>query len=203
MAKLTAKQQAFVDNYLVDLNATQAAIRAGYSKRTARQAGNELLSKPAIASAIAAAKTDRSAQTAIDAAWVLVRLVAEADANIGDLYDENGHLRPVAEWPLIWRQGLVSGIEVEELFDGEGKNRKHVGRVTKLRFSDRIRRIELVGKHIGVQAFKEQLAVSGLDDLAARLARAKKRHLEAGAARPSAALPPPAPSRGWTAPWKR
>ncbi|MBD1223279.1 terminase small subunit [Virgibacillus halodenitrificans] len=52
MAKLTAKQQRFVDEYLIDLNATQAAIRAGYSKKTARQAGAENLSKPNISKAI-------------------------------------------------------------------------------------------------------------------------------------------------------
>lgn len=48
MAKLTAKQQLFCDEYLIDLNATQAAIRAGYSEKTARQIGTENLSKPAI-----------------------------------------------------------------------------------------------------------------------------------------------------------
>ena len=48
MAKLTAKQQRFVEEYLVDLNATQAAIRAGYSKKTARQIAKENLTKPYI-----------------------------------------------------------------------------------------------------------------------------------------------------------
>lgn len=52
MAKLTAKQQRFVDEYLVDLNATQAAIRAGYSKKTANRIGPENLSKPVIQEAI-------------------------------------------------------------------------------------------------------------------------------------------------------
>ena len=49
MAKMTAKQRRFCDEYLIDMNATQAAIRAGYSKKTARQIGTENLSKPAIA----------------------------------------------------------------------------------------------------------------------------------------------------------
>ena len=54
-AKLTPKQQRFIDEYLIDLNATQAAIRAGYSPRTARQIGQENLSKPVIAAAVAKA----------------------------------------------------------------------------------------------------------------------------------------------------
>ena len=181
MDKLTQKQKAFAEQFLVDLNATAAAIRAGYSARTAKHIGSELLATPKVAAAINAAKSARSAQVSVDAAWVLVRLVAEADADVLDLYGENGYLRPVAEWPLIWRQGLISGIEVQELFEGEGQSRKHVGRVTKVRFSDRIRRLEMIGKHVNVQAFKEHVAISGLENLGERLERAKKRNADADA----------------------
>ena len=71
----TAKQERFVEEYLVDLNATQAAIRAGYSRNSARQIGDENLSKPAIAAAIAAAKQTRAESTKIDAEWVLRQAV--------------------------------------------------------------------------------------------------------------------------------
>ena len=70
-ANLSSKQQRFVDEYLIDLNATQAAIRAGYSQKTARQIGSENLSKPNIQEAIAFAKRERSEATKIDAEWVL------------------------------------------------------------------------------------------------------------------------------------
>lgn len=65
MAKLTPKQQRFVDEYLIDLNATQAAIRAGYSPKTARQIGEQNLSKLDIQQAIEQAKAERSARTKI------------------------------------------------------------------------------------------------------------------------------------------
>lgn len=68
---LTAKQQMFVKEYLVDLNATQAAIRAGYSARTAGQIGDEILKKPEIASAVQAAMDSRSQRTEITADYVL------------------------------------------------------------------------------------------------------------------------------------
>ena len=181
MSNLTPKQASFVRTYLIDLNATAAAIRAGYSARTAKHIGSELLATPKVAAAINAAKMARSTQVSVDAAYVLIRLIAEADADVLDLYDKNGHLRPIAEWPLIWRQGLISGIEVQELFEGEGKSRKHVGRVTKVRLRDRIRRIELIGKHVNVQAFKEHVAISGLENLGERIERAKKRNAEADA----------------------
>lgn len=175
MENLTAKQAQFVREYLIDLNATQAAIRAGYSKKTAAAVGAENLRKPQIKSAIAEATQKRANETGIDAAWVLRRLAAEAEADIADLYDEQGNLKPVHEWPKIWRQGLVQGIEVEELFEGRGDEREHVGRLRKIKLDTRVKRIELIGKHVNVQAFKDQIEVGGLDALAARLARAAKR----------------------------
>ena len=68
---LTPKQQRFVDEYLIDLNATQAAIRAGYSARTAGAVGHENLTKPEIATAIANAQARRAEATKITAEWVL------------------------------------------------------------------------------------------------------------------------------------
>ena len=59
-----------------------------------------------------------------------------------------------SDWPLIWRQGLVAGLDVETI--GEG-----AGRITKIKLSDRVKRLELIGKHIDVQAFKEKIEHSG------------------------------------------
>lgn len=71
---LTDKQRRFVDEYLVDLNATQAAIRAGYSQKTAGQTGNEYLRKPEIAKAIRAAQERRAKRTEITQDMVLREL---------------------------------------------------------------------------------------------------------------------------------
>jgi phage terminase small subunit len=70
-AAMTPKQKAFVQEYLVDLNATKAAIRAGYSKRTAHVIGYENLSKPEITAAIHASMNERSRRTEITADYVL------------------------------------------------------------------------------------------------------------------------------------
>jgi phage terminase small subunit len=175
---LTSKQQRFCAEYLIDLNATQAAIRAGYSARTANPQGPRLLGNPEIQAAIAAAMAERCEQTKIDATWLLKRLVAEAEADLADLYDEENRLKPVHEWPPIWRQGLVAGVEVEELFEGRGDDREQIGVVKKVRLSDRVKRIELIGKHIDVSAFQENVNLTGVDDLAGRLARASQRLAE-------------------------
>ena len=73
--KLTPKQRRFVEEYLIDLNATQAAARAGYSPKTARQIASENLAKPDIQEAIAKEKIERSEATKIDAEWVLRQAV--------------------------------------------------------------------------------------------------------------------------------
>lgn len=154
---LNAKQARFVQEYLIDLNATQAAIRAGYSEKTAGQQGFELLKKPEIEIALAEAQAERAERTKIDADWVLTRLATEATADLADLYDEHGGLRPIHDWPLIWRQGLVAGLDVEELsVDGVT-----IGTVRKVKMSDRIKRVELIGKHVGVQAFRDQIHNTG------------------------------------------
>ncbi len=178
MAELTRKQASFVERYLLDLNSTKAARDAGYSQKAATQIGYDLLQIPKVKAAINAAIAERSRATGVDAAWVLKRLVEEAEADIGDLYESDGKLKPIHEWPHVFRTGLVASVETEPLFEGTAADRKHVGTRYKVRFSDRIRRIELIGKHVRVTAFEDQISISGIDNLAARLARAKKRSVE-------------------------
>lgn len=155
--------------------AGKAAIRAGYSKTTANQQGYILLDHPGIKAAIDAAKVKRSERTEIDAEWMLQRLVAEVEADLADLYTDAGDLKPVDEWPKIWRQGLVVGVEIEALFDSSGKDRVQIGHTKKIKLSDRVRRLELIGKHVRINAFQDQVNVSGVEGLADRLERAKQR----------------------------
>lgn len=154
---LTAKQARFVAEYLIDYNATQAAIRAGYSEKSAYKSGYENTKKPPIAEAIAKAMERRSDRTQIDADWLLTRLADEAEADLADILDEGGSVRPVSEWPKIWRQGLVAGIDVETRATGDGPEVT----IRKVKLSDRIRRLDLIGKHVDVQAFRERVEHSG------------------------------------------
>lgn len=155
---MTPKQQRFVEEYLIDLNATQAAIRAGYSAATAMEQGYQLLQNSSVAEAITALKAKRSEKTGIDAAWLLTRLAKEADADLNDIYDEEGGLKPIADWPVIWRQGLVGGIKTIEERDDDGKV---TGIIREVKLSDRVKRLELIGKHVDVQAFKDRVEHSG------------------------------------------
>jgi phage terminase small subunit len=157
---VTPKQEAFVREYLIDLNATQAAIRAGYSERTAEQQGPRLLGNVGVAAAIAAAQQERARRVQIDADWVLKRLHSEATADLADLYDAAGNLKPIHEWPAVWRTGLVAGIETVQERDGTDEEGRPVyATVRKVKLSDRVRLVELLGKHVGVGAFKDRLEV--------------------------------------------
>lgn len=87
MAKLTAKQQTFVEEYLIDLNATQAAIRAGYSAKNADKIGSELLGKTRVAEAVSMAMAERSRRTGINQDRVLQEIAKLALVNIDDVVD--------------------------------------------------------------------------------------------------------------------
>lgn len=92
---LTAKQNLFVKEYLVDLNATQAAIRAGYSEKTAHDIGCENLKKPNIAKAIQEAMDARSQRTEITADYVLTGIqdTVERCRETGDAFNPNAALK--------------------------------------------------------------------------------------------------------------
>lgn len=158
---LTAKQQRFVEEYLVDLNASAAARRAGYSVRTADAIGRENLGKPTVAAAIAALQQARSERTKIDADWVLRQLAAEKAADLADLFDDSGCLKPVAEWPEVWRRGPVIGVEAFEEYAGRGEDRVAVGMVRKVKLADRTRHLELIGRHVDVGAFRDRVEHTG------------------------------------------
>lgn len=158
--KLTPMQERFVAEYLIDLNATQAAIRAGYSAKTAEQQGPRLLGNVGVAAAISHAKKERIARLEIDADWVLKRLAQDATADLAELYTEAGTLKPVHEWPLPWRTGLVAGIETVQERDGEDADGNAVyATVRKVKLLDRTKMVELIGRHVTVGAFKDKLEI--------------------------------------------
>ncbi len=150
-AKLTPKQERFISEYLVDLNATQAAIRAGYSRNSARQIGVENLSKPVIAAAVAKAKQERCEATRIDAEWVLREAVALYERCIGEV-------RPALH-PKSRRQ----------MRDSDGNLLFTFQAATAARV------LELIGKHTEIAAFKDHLAISGGISLVERLQKGRDR----------------------------
>lgn len=158
-AKLTAKQQRFVEEYLVDLNATQAAIRAGYSKKTAQQIGAENLSKPVIASALKEAKDKRSARTEITQDAVLNELGLIGFSNMMDYVTVTADgLAKVDLTNMTRDQAAALGEITSEGVQSDGV--LNVVR-TKIKLTDKRPALVDIGKHLGM--FKDQLELVGKD----------------------------------------
>ncbi|WP_447872006.1 terminase small subunit [Serratia fonticola] len=154
---LTDKQEMFCREYLIDLNATQAAIRAGYSEKTANRIAAQLLSKLDIQNRIAELKAQRNEQVNIDAAYVLRRLVEIDQMDVLDIVRDDLSLKPVSEWPMSWRR-YISGFDLAEMFEntGEDGGKELAGIMKKIKWPDKVKNLELLGKHVAVMAFKEQ-----------------------------------------------
>ena len=158
MGKLTPRQSMFVKEYLVDLNGTQAAIRAGYSPRTANEQAARLLANVNISDAVAAGMAKRAAKVEINADYVLARLAEIDRMDVLDIMNDDMTLKPVSAWPSSWRRYL-SGFDVAEMKDGQDA----IGVLKKIKWPDKVKNLELLGKHVGVGAFSEKVQLSGPD----------------------------------------
>jgi len=156
--KLTDKQSAFVREYLVDLNATQAAIRAGYSKKTAQQIGADNLSKLVIQEAIQQNQGKRIERLKIDADYVLKRHIEIDEMDVADILDSKGYMLPIPEWPKCWRR-TISGIDISEMFSTKD-DEAIVAVLKKIKWPDKLRNIELLGKHISIQAYSNNHTIT-------------------------------------------
>lgn len=159
---LTKKQRLFVDEYLIDLNATQAAIRAGYSARRATEIGYQLLQRPEVAQAIQAAMAERSKRTEVEADYVIRRLREIDEMDVLDILEDDGSFRSIRDWPRAWRQ-FLSGIEIAELFEGRGDDRRIAGVLRKVKWPDKLRNLELLSRHVGTESAALDLELKRLD----------------------------------------
>lgn len=151
---LTDKQEMFCREYLIDLNATQAAIRAGYSEKTANRTGSENLSKPDIAQRIIELKSIRNERVEVNADYVLRRLVEIDEMDVLDILKDDGGLKMVHEWPKVWRTTL-SGLDIlTTVTNFDETTMENI--LKKIKWPDKVKNLELLGKHISVMAFKEQ-----------------------------------------------
>lgn len=157
--RLTAKQQTFVNEYVVDLNATQAAKRAGYSEDTAYSIGSELLNKPEIAAAVQESMDWRADRTKITADRVLSEVAKLGFSNIKGIFTETGHLKNLASLPDELTAAIQS-IEVVTKRVGSGEDAE-VEYIHKIKMADKKASLELLGKHL--KLFADKVEVTGKD----------------------------------------
>ncbi len=153
--KLTPKQKRFVSEYLIDLNATQAAIRAGYSPKTANEQGARLLANVSIAQTIQKAMQDREQRTEITQDRVLQEYARLAFYDPRKLFQPDGTPKPIEALDDDTAAAL-SGLEVREEFEGTGENRTFAGYTKKYKLANKLGALDSLAKHLGLFDTKEE-----------------------------------------------
>lgn len=146
---LTDKQKRFCDEYLVDFNATQAAIRAGYSKKTANRIASENLSKPDIQTYIQSKANKVASKLEISQENTMREIARIAFADIRGLFKEDGSMKSITEIDDD-TAAAIAGVETDELFDGVGREREQIGVTKKVKMNDKVRGLEMLAKHFGI-----------------------------------------------------
>lgn len=165
MKKLTPKQKAFIQEYLVDLNATKAALRAGYSKKSAGQIGSANLAKPYIKKALEKAMKKRSDRTKRTQDQVVEELAKIAFGDISQIVEWDDEGLKVIPSSKLSQDKKASIAEISERVT-------QAGGTIKIKQFDKLRALEMLGRHLG--AFTDKVQVSGRVDLSA-LNKARER----------------------------
>ncbi len=172
---LTAMQEAYCQSYIkTPENQTQAAINAGFSPNTAAVKASVMMRDERIQKRIAELMEERNKRMRVSADYVLMRLVEIDQMDVIDILNEDMSIKPVSEWPKVWRQYLT-GFELADMFEGRGDEKELVGILKKIKWPDKVKNLELIGKHVDVNAFKERLDVNVNVTIADRIAAARKR----------------------------
>lgn len=143
MARLTKKQKTFIDEYMIDFNAAQAAIRAGYSPESAKEIGSENLTKPNISNEIDRRIAERSRRTGITAERVLIEYARIAFLNPADVIDfESATIKPDASVDDL---AAVSGVKIKRISNGDGDIEER-----EIKLCNKQQALDALAKHLGL-----------------------------------------------------
>ncbi|EBF0275041.1 terminase small subunit [Salmonella enterica] len=171
---LTAMQEAYAQEYTkCPENQTQAAINAGFSHKTAAVKASAMMRDERIQKRIAELMEERNKRLRVSADYVLLRLVEIDQMDVIDILNDDGTLKPIREWPKIWRTTL-SGFDLSSTIMNMDETSIETI-LKKIKWPDKVKNLELIGKHVDVNAFKERLEVSGTVTIADRMAKARRR----------------------------
>ncbi|ELF9189659.1 terminase small subunit [Salmonella enterica] len=183
---LTAMQEAYCQSYIkTPENQTQAAINAGFSPNTAAVKASVMMRDERIQKRIAELMEERNKRMRVSADYVLLRLVEIDQMDVLDILNEDGSMKPISSWPKVWRTSL-SALDIATIKTTQASLQKDNGEadlsvedvehiLKKIKWPDKVKNLELIGKHVDVNAFKERLEVSGTVTIADRMAKARRR----------------------------
>lgn len=171
---LTAMQEAYAQEWIkCPENQTQAAINAGFSPNTAAVKASVMMRDERIQKRIAELMEERNKRLRVSADYVLLRLVEIDQMDVLDILNDDGSLKPIRQWPKIWRTTL-SGFDLSSTIINMNEDAIE-NILKKIKWPDKVKNLELIGKHVDVMAFKERLEVSGSITIADRMAKARDR----------------------------
>lgn len=142
MAKLTEKQKRFVEEYLIDLNATQAAIRAGYSVKTADVQSSRMLGNVKVQQAIAEQMAERSKRTGVNQDRVVLELAKIALVKMTDIVDDKGRIKGTAKEDDL---ACIESIKYKSSESDTGNSEER-----EVKIASKLKALELLGKHLGM-----------------------------------------------------
>jgi phage terminase small subunit len=172
--KLNAQMERFCQEYIKAPDNQTAAAKAADYKNPAVSA-SRLMKDPDIQARIAELMKHRNKRTKIGADYVLKRLVEIDQMDVLDILSDDGGLKPISEWPKVWRISL-SAMDINRIrMAGKDGDESIESTLQKVKWPDKVKNLELIGKHVDVQAFKDRVELNVNVTLADRMAAARKR----------------------------
>ena len=124
---------------------------------------------------IAELMEERNKRLRVSADYVLLRLVEIDQMDVIDILDDEGGLKPISQWPKVWRTS-ISAVDINRIRMAMKDDEEDIeSTLQKIKWPDKVKNLELIGKHVDVNAFKERLEVSGTVTIADRMAAARRR----------------------------
>ncbi|ECA2524344.1 terminase small subunit [Salmonella enterica subsp. enterica serovar Bovismorbificans] len=173
---ITAMQEAYAQEYTkCPENQTQAAINAGFSPNTAAVKASVMMRDERIQKRIAELMEERNKRLRVSADYVLLRLVEIDQMDVIDILDDEGGLKPISQWPKVWRTS-ISAVDINRIRMAMKDDEEDIeSTLQKIKWPDKVKNLELIGKHVDVNAFRERLEIDVKMTIAEKMAKARKR----------------------------
>ncbi|EOT0788801.1 terminase small subunit [Klebsiella variicola] len=173
---LTVMQEAYAQEYVkCPENQTQAAINAGFSPKSAHVKSSTMMRDERIQKRIAELMEERNKRLRVSADYVLLRLVEIDQMDVIDILDDEGGLKPISQWPKVWRTS-ISAVDINRIRMAMKDDEEDIeSTLQKIKWPDKVKNLELIGKHVDVNAFKERMEVNVNVTIADRMAAARRR----------------------------
>jgi len=163
---MTPLRRGMALNTLLGMKPAEAHKQAGgtcNNEENRHRLASEILTNPSVKAFLESVNEDIADETKVDAAYVLKRLQEMQELDVVDIMAEDGSLKPLSEWPKVWRIS-ISAMDLMEMAQSAGDPEKSAAVIKKIKWPDKTKNLELIGKHKAVNAFKDsvELDVKGV-----------------------------------------